>query len=69
MLTARNLAIYVFIIVSMQSGHTARVANPEVDRVGLLFKRDSCPSNVSFHIVVEWRVLVSEVVVFWCKSE
>src|SRR5271163_3095499 len=29
-LTAHNLAIHVLIIVSVQSGHTAGVANPEV---------------------------------------
>lgn len=52
-LTARNLAIHIFIIVLMQSGHTAGVANPEVNRVGLLFKRDSCPSDVCFDIVVQ----------------
>jgi hypothetical protein len=69
MLAANDLAINVLVVVSVQSGDAARVPDPEVDGVGLLFKSDSCPGDVCFDVAVQGRVLVSEVVVLLWESQ
>ena len=62
-LATHDLTIHIFVIVSVESGDASRVADPEVDRIGLFFKSDSCPSDLCFDIAVQSQILVSEVVV------
>ena len=52
-LASNDLAINILVIVSVQSGDAARVANPEVDRIWRLLESDSGPCDVFFDIAIQ----------------
>jgi hypothetical protein len=69
MLAANDLTINVLIVISVQSRDTSRVADPEIDRVWLFCKSNSCPGDACFDIAIEGRVLFSEVVILLYKIQ
>ena len=63
MLAAEDLHVDVLVVVLVQGGHGARVADPEVDGVGLLLQGNACPGYVALDVAEERGVLVPQVVV------
>lgn len=63
MLATNDLAIYVLVVVSVQGGDAARVADPEVNGVGDCFEGDACPAYVCFDVCIQRCVLLSEIVI------
>lgn len=65
MLPPAHLDVHVLVVVLVQGRDGARVADPEVDGVGLLLQRDAGEGDVARDVVEEAAVFGAEVVVLW----
>ena len=64
-LAAGHLDVDVFVVVLVQRRHGTRVADPQVDGLGLALQGDAREGYVLLDVAEEGGVLVSEVVVFF----
>ena len=63
MLVPGNLHVHVLVVVLVQRGDGARVADPQVDGVGVAGEGDACEGNGGGDVAEEGKVFGAEVVV------
>ena len=69
MLAAADLHVDVLVVVLVQGRDGARVADPQVDGLGVPRERDPRKGDVALDVAEQRRVLVPQVVVFFSAGK